>query len=55
MGEEADTLEDVYEPYLLQLGLLMRTPKGRQATARAYEHLGVARREVRPLRKGCSR
>jgi Holliday junction DNA helicase RuvB len=41
VGEEPDTLEDVYEPYLLQLGLLMRTPKGRQATARAYEHLGV--------------
>lgn len=42
VGEEPDTLEDVYEPYLLQLGFLMRTPKGRQATQRAYEHLGVA-------------
>lgn len=42
VGEEPDTLEDVYEPYLLQLGLLMRTPKGRQATARAYRHLGIA-------------
>lgn len=41
VGEDADTLEDVYEPYLLQLGLLVRTPKGRQATARAYEHLGL--------------
>jgi len=41
VGEEPGTLEDVYEPYLLQLGLLARTPKGRQATARAYEHLGV--------------
>ena len=41
VGEEPDTLEDVYEPYLLQLGLLARTPKGRQATARAYEHLGL--------------
>jgi len=40
VGEEPDTLEDVYEPYLLQLGLLMRTPKGRQATVRAFEHLG---------------
>lgn len=40
VGEEADTLEDVYEPYLLQLGFLARTPKGRQATPRAYEHLG---------------
>ncbi len=42
VGEEADTLEDVYEPYLLQLGFLTRTPKGRQATPRAYEHLGLA-------------
>jgi len=41
VGEETDTLEDVYEPYLLQLGLLVRTPKGRQATTRAYEHLGL--------------
>jgi Holliday junction DNA helicase RuvB len=41
VGEETGTLEDVYEPYLLQLGLLARTPKGRQATARAYEHLGL--------------
>ncbi|NTU71978.1 MAG: Holliday junction branch migration DNA helicase RuvB [Coriobacteriia bacterium] len=42
VGEEPDTLEDVYEPYLLQLGLLVRTPKGRQATMRAFEHLGLA-------------
>jgi Holliday junction DNA helicase RuvB len=41
VGEETDTLEDVYEPYLLQLGFLVRTPKGRQATPRAYEHLGL--------------
>jgi Holliday junction DNA helicase RuvB len=41
VGEEPDTLEDVYEPYLLQLGFLARTPKGRQATPRAYEHLGI--------------
>jgi holliday junction DNA helicase RuvB len=41
VGEETDTLEDVYEPYLLQLGFLARTPKGRQATRRAYEHLGL--------------
>jgi Holliday junction DNA helicase RuvB len=40
-GEEADTLEDVYEPYLLQKGLIVRTPKGRQATPNAYEHLGL--------------
>lgn len=42
VGEEPDTLEDVYEPYLLQLGLLARTPKGRQATVRAFEHLALA-------------
>jgi Holliday junction DNA helicase RuvB len=40
VGEEADTIEDVYEPYLLQCGLLQRTPRGRAATARAYRHLG---------------
>jgi Holliday junction DNA helicase RuvB len=40
LGEEAGTLEDVYEPYLLQEGLLMRTPRGRVATPRAWEHLG---------------
>ena len=42
LSEDADTIEDVYEPYLMQQGLMMRTPKGRQATARAYEHLGMA-------------
>jgi len=42
VGEEPDTLEDVYEPFLLQLGFLARTPKGRQATPRGYEHLGVS-------------
>ena len=41
MGEEAVTLEDVCEPYLMQLGFLMRTPRGRVATAPAYEHLGL--------------
>jgi len=40
-GEEAGTVEDVYEPYLLQLGLLARTPRGRVATPAAYKHLGV--------------
>lgn len=38
--EETETIEDVYEPYLLQLGFLERTPRGRVASARAYEHLG---------------
>ncbi|MCL4079211.1 Holliday junction branch migration DNA helicase RuvB [Coriobacteriia bacterium Es71-Z0120] len=42
VGEEPGTLEDVYEPYLLQLGMIARTPKGRQATPRAFEHLGIA-------------
>jgi Holliday junction DNA helicase RuvB len=41
IGEEQDTIEDVYEPYLVKSGLLKRTPRGRVATARAYEHLGV--------------
>ncbi|HPU22306.1 MAG TPA: Holliday junction branch migration DNA helicase RuvB [Thermoclostridium caenicola] len=40
-GEEADTIEDVYEPYLLQLGFLQKTPRGRKATRLAYEHLGI--------------
>jgi Holliday junction DNA helicase RuvB len=42
VSEEADTIMDVVEPYLLQLGFLDRTPRGRLATARAYEHLGLA-------------
>lgn len=41
VGEEAITLEDVYEPYLIQIGFLSRTPRGRCATSRAYEHLGI--------------
>jgi Holliday junction DNA helicase RuvB len=41
IGEEQDTLEDVYEPYLIQLGLIERTPRGRAATVRAYAHLGL--------------
>ena len=41
VGEEQDTIEDVYEPYLLQMGLIQRTPRGRMATARAWEHLGL--------------
>jgi Holliday junction DNA helicase RuvB len=40
LGEEIDTLEDVYEPFLIQIGFLQRTPAGRRATARAYDHLG---------------
>ncbi len=41
VGEERDTIEDVYEPYLLQRGLIERTPRGRAATKRAYRHLGL--------------
>ncbi len=40
IGEEAITLEDVYEPYLMQLGFINRTPRGRMAARRAYEHVG---------------
>ncbi|HLI25106.1 MAG TPA: Holliday junction branch migration DNA helicase RuvB, partial [Acidimicrobiales bacterium] len=41
VGEEPDTVEDVYEPFLLQLGLLMRTPRGRVATPAAWHHVGL--------------
>ena len=45
IGEEAITLEDVYEPYLLQIGFLSRTPRGRCVTRLAYEHLGLSCRD----------
>jgi Holliday junction DNA helicase RuvB len=48
VGEEADTIEDVYEPYLLQLGMLKRTPRGRSATVHAYGHLGIDAPEALP-------
>jgi Holliday junction DNA helicase RuvB len=41
VGEEPDTIEDAYEPFLLQQGLIQRTPRGRVASARAWSHLGV--------------
>jgi Holliday junction DNA helicase RuvB len=41
IAEEADTVMDVYEPYLLQLGFVQRTPRGRVATRLAYQHLGI--------------
>lgn len=41
IGEETETIEDVYEPYLLQMGFLSRTPRGRIATLNAYKHLGL--------------
>ena len=41
VGEEADTIEDVLEPYLIQQGYLQRTPRGRIATLSAYRHFGI--------------
>jgi Holliday junction DNA helicase RuvB len=41
IGEERDTIEDVIEPYLIQHGYLQRTPRGRMATRRCWEHLGL--------------
>jgi Holliday junction DNA helicase RuvB len=41
LAEARDTVEDVYEPYLLQQGFLARTPRGRVATRKAYDHLGL--------------
>lgn len=43
LSQDEGTLEDVVEPYLLKIGFLLRTSRGRQASARAYEHLGVDR------------
>ncbi len=48
VGEEAETLEEVYEPYLIMEGFLQRTPRGREATERAYKHFG----RIRPVRPG---
>ena len=60
LNEEKDTLEDVYEPFLIQEGFLDRTPRGRQATRLAYEYFGrksLLRRSVfcRFIRHGCGR
>ena len=41
IGEEPNTIEDVYEPYLLQLGFIARTPRGRIATKQAYDHFDI--------------
>ena len=41
IGEETVTIEDVYEPYLMQIGFLARTPRGRCVTKLAYDHLGI--------------
>ncbi len=48
ISEESDTIMDVYEPYLLQLGFLERTPRGRTATQHAYQHLGLPYNKERP-------
>jgi Holliday junction DNA helicase RuvB len=42
VGEQTETVEDVYEPFLIQQGLIARTPRGRVAMPAAYEHLGLA-------------
>ncbi|MBQ7170728.1 MAG: Holliday junction branch migration DNA helicase RuvB [Clostridia bacterium] len=47
VGEEAITIEDVYEPYLMQIGFLSRTPRGRVATKMAYDHLGLPYRPAK--------
>ncbi len=47
VGEEAGTIEEVYEPFLIQEGFLQRTPRGREVTYKAYEHLGK-----KPFRQG---
>ena len=44
LGEDRDTVEDVYEPYLIQLGFLNRTPRGRVATELAYEYFKIRRK-----------
>jgi Holliday junction DNA helicase RuvB len=49
VGEEPDTIEDVYEPFLMRLGLIRRTPRGRVATDAAYLHIGVPRPEAHSL------
>ncbi|RKY63556.1 MAG: Holliday junction branch migration DNA helicase RuvB [Candidatus Latescibacterota bacterium] len=49
VGEEKDTIEEVYEPYLIQEGYLRRTLRGREATELAYEHFGIKRKKVRRM------
>ena len=50
IGEETDTLEEYYEPFLVQSGLLKRTPRGRVATRKAFEHVGLSNL-YRPVRE----
>jgi Holliday junction DNA helicase RuvB len=49
LGEEPDTIEDVYEPYLLQLGFIQRTPRGRIVTSLGREHIGTSARDAGSL------
>ena len=49
IGEERDTIEDVYEPFLIQQGFIMRTPRGRVATRHAYLHFGLPMPATSPL------
>jgi Holliday junction DNA helicase RuvB len=51
-GEDRGTIEDTYEPFLIQEGYLERTPRGRVATPRAYAHFGIEEHERRPARRG---
>jgi Holliday junction DNA helicase RuvB len=51
IGEERDTIEDVLEPYLIQQGYLMRTPRGRVATQSAYQHFGLPQQGTAPNRE----
>ena len=51
LSEEVDAIEDIYEPYLLQIGFIDRTPRGRTATRRAYQHFGRALPEGGPGQK----
>jgi len=52
VGEEPGTIEEVYEPYLMQLGFLDRTPRGRIATDRAYEYFGIPNRRPTTWQQG---
>jgi Holliday junction DNA helicase RuvB len=52
IGEEKDTIEDAYEPYLIQVGYLNRTPRGRVATPLAYEHFGRSKGTTPPNDRG---
>jgi holliday junction DNA helicase RuvB len=47
LGDESTTIEDFYEPYLMQIGLIERTPRGRKVSAKAYQHLGKAKKSLK--------